>query len=177
MVFNRDDSLTRPLVPDATPMQSFGLNAPDINQYGILKDKDGTIWLARGRERLLKSSDMYIQGTHNVANALACLALGEAIGLPMDVMLDTLKPSKVWNIAANLLKKSMGYVIIMTPKEPILVQHWQHLMAWAWQSKLKVVKLPLFLAVRVKVRILLLYVTHYLSMQNRRIDWRGPPNY
>ena len=80
VVYNRDDSLTRPLVPDATPMQSFGLNAPDMNQYGILKENDGTMWLARGRERLLKSSEMYIQGTHNIANALACLALGEAIG-------------------------------------------------------------------------------------------------
>lgn len=94
VVFNRDDNLTRPLVPDTTPMQSFGLNAPDIHQFGILKDLDGTIWLARGRERLLKSSEMYIQGTHNVANALACLALGEAIGLPMDSMLETLKKFK-----------------------------------------------------------------------------------
>ena len=94
VVFNRDDNLTRPLVPDTTPTQSFGLNAPDIHQYGILKDLDGTIWLARGRERLLKSSEMYIQGTHNVANALACLALGEAIGLPMDSMLETLKNFK-----------------------------------------------------------------------------------
>ena len=94
VVYNRDDSLTRPLVPDATPMQSFGLNAPDMNQFGILKDTDGTIWLARGRERLLKSEDMYIQGTHNVANALACLALGEAIDLPLDTMLETLKTFK-----------------------------------------------------------------------------------
>ncbi|WP_163122163.1 UDP-N-acetylmuramoyl-L-alanine--D-glutamate ligase [Acinetobacter portensis] len=94
VVYNRDDSLTRPLVPDATPMQSFGLNAPDMNQYGILKDDDGTIWLARGRERLLKSADMYIQGTHNVANALACLALGEAIDLPLETMLETLKTFK-----------------------------------------------------------------------------------
>ena len=94
VVYNRDDSLTRPLVPDTTPMQSFGLNAPDMNQYGVLRDTDGTIWLARGRERLLKSSDMYIQGTHNVANALACLALGEAIGLPLEQMLETLKTFK-----------------------------------------------------------------------------------
>jgi len=89
VVYNRDDSLTRPLVPDVTPMQSFGLNAPDLKQYGILREDNGTIWLARGRERLLKSSEMYILGTHNVANALACLALGEAIGLPMDKMLAT----------------------------------------------------------------------------------------
>ena len=94
VVFNRDDSLTRPLVPDVTPMQSFGLNAPDLNQYGILREDNGSIWLARGRERLLNSAEMYIQGTHNVANALACLALGEAINLPMDIMLETLKTFK-----------------------------------------------------------------------------------
>ena len=94
VVFNRDDSLTRPLVPDVTPMQSFGLNAPDLNQYGILREDNGSIWLARGRERLLNSTEMYIQGTHNVANALACLALGEAINLPRDVMLETLKTFK-----------------------------------------------------------------------------------
>ena len=94
VVFNRDDALSRPLVPDATPMQSFGLNAPDLNQYGVLRDADGTLWLARGLERLIKSSDLYIQGMHNVANALACLALGEAIGLPMASMLETLKQFK-----------------------------------------------------------------------------------
>ena len=94
VVHNRDDSLTRPLVPDATPMQSFGLNAPDMNQYGVLRETDGTMWLARGRERLLKSSDMYMHGTHNVANALACLALGEAIDLPLESMLETLKTFK-----------------------------------------------------------------------------------
>ncbi|NNP71907.1 UDP-N-acetylmuramoyl-L-alanine--D-glutamate ligase [Acinetobacter defluvii] len=108
VVFNRDDALTRPLVPDVTPMQSFGLNAPDLNQYGILKDNDGTIWLARGRERLLKSADMYIQGTHNVANALACLALGEAIGLPLETMLETLKTFKGLEHRCEFVKEVQG---------------------------------------------------------------------
>ncbi|MCF9045768.1 UDP-N-acetylmuramoyl-L-alanine--D-glutamate ligase [Acinetobacter nectaris] len=94
VVYNRDDALTRPLIPDAIPIQSFGLNAPDMNEYGILRDTDGTIWLARGRERLLCSNQMYIQGMHNMANALACLALGEAIGLPLEEMLNTLKTFK-----------------------------------------------------------------------------------
>lgn len=94
VVYNRDDALTRPLIPDLTPIQSFGLNAPDMNEYGILRDTDGTMWLARGRERLLRTDLMYIQGMHNMANALACLALGEAIGLPQDRMLDTLKTFK-----------------------------------------------------------------------------------
>ena len=108
VVYNRDDSLTRPLVPDVTPMQSFGLNAPDLKQYGILTEDNGTIWLARGRERLLKSSEMYIQGTHNVANALACLALGEAIGLPMDKMLETLKTFKGLEHRCEFVKEVNG---------------------------------------------------------------------
>ena len=108
VVYNRDDSLTRPLVPDVTPMQSFGLNAPDMNQYGVLKDTDGTLWLARGRERLLKSSDMYMQGTHNVANALACLALGEAIGLPLSSMLETLKTFKGLEHRCEFVKEQHG---------------------------------------------------------------------
>ncbi|WP_427927542.1 UDP-N-acetylmuramoyl-L-alanine--D-glutamate ligase [Acinetobacter guillouiae] len=108
VVYNRDDSLTRPLVPDVTPMQSFGLNAPDLKQYGILREDNGTIWLARGRERLLKSSEMYIQGTHNVANALACLALGEAIGLPMDKMIETLKTFKGLEHRCEFVKEVNG---------------------------------------------------------------------
>ncbi len=108
VIFNRDDSLTRPLVPDTVPMQSFGLNAPDMNQFGILKEDDGTMWLARGRERLLKSSDMYIQGTHNIANALACLALGEAIGLPLDSMLNTLKTFKGLEHRCEFVKELHG---------------------------------------------------------------------
>lgn len=108
VVYNRDDSLTRPLVPDVTPMQSFGLNAPDINQYGVLRENDGSMWLARGRERLLKSSEMYIQGLHNVANALACLALGEAIGLALDSMLETLKTYKGLEHRCEYVKEVNG---------------------------------------------------------------------
>jgi UDP-N-acetylmuramoylalanine--D-glutamate ligase len=37
---------------------------------------------------------MYIQGMHNVANALACLAIGEAVGFPLPSMLETLKTFK-----------------------------------------------------------------------------------
>jgi UDP-N-acetylmuramoylalanine--D-glutamate ligase len=90
-VTNRDDPLTQPLVADAVGKQSFGLSAPDINEFGILRDLDGTIWLARGRHRLMNANEMKIRGNHNVANALAALALGEAVGLPMDAMLDTLR--------------------------------------------------------------------------------------
>lgn len=89
-VFNRDDALTMPLIADDLPRASFGLSAPDLNDFGI-RTVDGRPFLARGRETLMPVSELQIFGDHNVANALACLALGEAVGLPMDAMLNTLR--------------------------------------------------------------------------------------
>jgi UDP-N-acetylmuramoylalanine--D-glutamate ligase len=89
-VVNRDDALTVPLIDESIPKTSFGLNAPDLNQFGVLIEA-GEKFLARGRERLLPVSAMKIRGDHNVANALAALALGEGVRLPMDVMLRTLR--------------------------------------------------------------------------------------
>lgn len=91
IVVNRDDLLSRPLVPDATPSITFGANAPDINQYGLITDVSGEVWLARGSERLLSEHDVPIKGQHNLVNALAALALGELAGLPLACMLATLK--------------------------------------------------------------------------------------
>ncbi|MFZ5560637.1 MAG: UDP-N-acetylmuramoyl-L-alanine--D-glutamate ligase [Pseudomonadota bacterium] len=89
-VVNRDDPLTRPLIAESVPHTSFGLNAPDLNQFGVLIESGGK-WLARGREKLLPVSALKIRGDHNVANVLAALALGEAVNLPMNVMLQTLR--------------------------------------------------------------------------------------
>jgi len=47
-------------------------------------------WLMRGEEPLLPVSALRISGLHNAANALAALALGEAIDLPMPAMLTEL---------------------------------------------------------------------------------------
>ncbi|MGO9933783.1 MAG: UDP-N-acetylmuramoyl-L-alanine--D-glutamate ligase [Steroidobacteraceae bacterium] len=49
------------------------------------------IYLARRGERLLDTARMKIAGLHNAANALAALALGEAVGLPSAKMLEALE--------------------------------------------------------------------------------------
>ena len=91
IVVNRDDPLSRPLVADDMPTITFGSNAPDIHQYGIITDSQGDMWLARGRERLLHEKDVPIKGQHNLINVLSALALGESVGLPVDGMLNTIK--------------------------------------------------------------------------------------
>lgn len=89
-VFNHDDHLTQPLLPDTLPQVSFRLGRPDLNQFGTVSHQ-GELYLAKGLERLLPASALKLRGAHNQANALASLALGDAVGLPMPSMLQTLQ--------------------------------------------------------------------------------------
>lgn len=90
VVVNRDDPLSQPLVPASVTHWSFGLGEPDLNQFGVRQLADGD-WLAFGHENLIPATDLKIFGTHNLANALASLALGHAVGVPMQSMVDTLR--------------------------------------------------------------------------------------
>ncbi len=87
IIYNRDD----PQLPSSLKKtMSFGIDMPLENQYGLTKNKD-SLWLARGSELLLPASKLKIAGRHNLSNALAALALGESIGLPMASMLSVLQ--------------------------------------------------------------------------------------
>ncbi len=90
VVVNRQDALTEPLVPPDVRRWSFGLDTPDLNEFG-LRDHDGATWLAFENQLLMPVADLRIRGNHNVANALAALALGHAIGLPLESMTRTLR--------------------------------------------------------------------------------------
>lgn len=89
-VFNAEDLLSQPLIADDIPRSSFRLGVPDLGHYGV-RYENGEPWLAKGLDLLLPTTDLKMPGQHNVANALAALALGDAVGLPMDAMLETLK--------------------------------------------------------------------------------------
>jgi UDP-N-acetylmuramoylalanine--D-glutamate ligase len=56
----------------------------------LVATRDAEWWLTRRGEPLLPVSAMKIKGLHNAANALAALALGEALGLAMPAMLTEL---------------------------------------------------------------------------------------
>lgn len=68
---------------------TFSIERDDAD-YSLLRE-DGRLQLARQGVALLDVSRMKIPGLHNAANALAALALGEAVGLPMPAMLDALQ--------------------------------------------------------------------------------------
>ena len=90
-VSNRDDALTAPLVSERVSQLSFGLNRPPgLNDFGTVVE-GGETWLVQGVNQLLSTSELKIRGLHNQANALAALALGSSVGLPMGSMLNTLR--------------------------------------------------------------------------------------
>lgn len=89
MVLNRDDPAVMSLARAGRETLTFGLDAPDDGAYGVV-ERDAAPWLARGGEALLPAAALRIPGRHNRANALAALALGEALALPRAACLDAL---------------------------------------------------------------------------------------
>jgi UDP-N-acetylmuramoylalanine--D-glutamate ligase len=92
-VVNRDDRLTIPLVPADVEVVSWRMAEPELGGFG-LRMEEGVEFLCHGFENLLPVAQMGLVGRHNMANALAALALGNSVGLPMDVMITTLRSFK-----------------------------------------------------------------------------------
>src|SRR5690606_23062764 len=89
IVFNRKDILTQPPLAQGKKPITFGGPA-EFNHFGVIEE-NGETMLAWQFQPLMPASELGIRGRHNMDNALAALALGKAAGIPMNVMLDTLK--------------------------------------------------------------------------------------
>ena len=89
IVVNRKDVLTHPPFAAGVKPIYFGGNA-DFGSFGLMV-RDGIEYLARNLTPLMAAKELKIRGRHNVDNALAALALGDAAGIPVNAMLTTLK--------------------------------------------------------------------------------------
>ena len=91
-VYNADDPVVRQLAAAAAPARRvpFTLGEPAAGGWG-LREHRGETWLARGREPVLPAAKVALLGRHNLANALAALAVGEAAGLPRPAMVQALE--------------------------------------------------------------------------------------
>lgn len=89
-VFNADDAATRPHPMFTERDWRFTVNAPGVRTFGLM-EKDGASWLGLEKTPLMPAAEVRIKGRHNQANALAALAIGNAIGLSMPAMLATLR--------------------------------------------------------------------------------------
>ncbi|MEJ2608833.1 MAG: UDP-N-acetylmuramoyl-L-alanine--D-glutamate ligase [Candidatus Thiodiazotropha sp.] len=89
-VVNRDDLRVVEMVSDEASVVSFSLVAATGSDFSLQERGEGN-WLCHGNTPLIPVSELRIPGRHNQANALAALALGSAIGVPIDAMLSALR--------------------------------------------------------------------------------------
>lgn len=93
-VLNREDEWCRGMEQFGRIVQRFALQAPEHEQdYGIV-EVDGRISLRLGHYHLLWADEMMLPGLHNVANALAAIALCNAASVPLLPALEALKSFK-----------------------------------------------------------------------------------
>ena len=85
-VLNRDDSWSMSMALAGRSAVTFGLDAPRSENWGVI-DKV----IVHGAERVMSLDELPVAGLHNAANALAALALGHAIGLPVEGMVEGLR--------------------------------------------------------------------------------------
>jgi UDP-N-acetylmuramoylalanine--D-glutamate ligase len=88
-VINLDDPLVVAMPRTSRRTLSFSLRASIGADYAVAM-RAHEWWLMRSGEPLLPLSQLRIKGLHNAANALAALALGEALALPLPAMLSEL---------------------------------------------------------------------------------------
>ncbi len=90
MLLNRDDPRCGAWPTGGRKSVSFGLDvAPTAVDYGFA---DGAIM--RGAEKLVALSSLRLAGLHNAANAMAALALCEAVGVRPAALVDALREFK-----------------------------------------------------------------------------------
>jgi UDP-N-acetylmuramoylalanine--D-glutamate ligase len=89
-IVNMDDAAVRSMRYQSSHVLGFSLHADPAAAYFVHMQGDDVI-LMRGRERLAAMSELKISGLHNAANALASLAMCEALNLSRPACLQALR--------------------------------------------------------------------------------------
>ncbi|MFN5745183.1 MAG: UDP-N-acetylmuramoyl-L-alanine--D-glutamate ligase [Methylococcaceae bacterium] len=89
MLLNRDDPM---VVAMSVPgRQHLWFSLADTSADYAIDRVNGEEWLVCRGEAVIRAGELRLQGRHNLANALAALALGDAVGLPRVDMVAALR--------------------------------------------------------------------------------------
>ncbi|MCB1906227.1 MAG: UDP-N-acetylmuramoyl-L-alanine--D-glutamate ligase [Rhodocyclaceae bacterium] len=89
MVLNREDRRVMAMRRAGRETVTFGCDCPAHGDYGLDGEGDDLSLVLPGHPRVA-AARLSLAGTHNLANALAALALCRAIGLPWEPLIDAL---------------------------------------------------------------------------------------
>ncbi|MDO8990646.1 MAG: UDP-N-acetylmuramoyl-L-alanine--D-glutamate ligase [Sideroxyarcus sp.] len=93
-IVNREDARSAAMLISGRRQLSFGLDTPGAeNDWGIARE-DGAVWLMQGTQKIMRADELQVSGLHNVANALAALALCRSLGMPLQPLVQALRAFK-----------------------------------------------------------------------------------
>ncbi len=90
IIINLDDPIVVNMSRDRRNLVGFTLSEPEAECYG-LREYESVPWIVKGCEKLLPVNDICLKGKHNIANAMAALALLESLDCPLEPILDVLR--------------------------------------------------------------------------------------
>ena len=90
MIVNLDDEIAASISGNNRPVIRYSTGEPAAGEFGV-RDVDGNSYIACGEKIICPVADLPLHGVHNISNALAALALGSAVGVPIDAMLSALR--------------------------------------------------------------------------------------
>ncbi len=86
MVLNQDDPAVMAMQEQGRDCRTFSIRRPADYWWDAQLNQ-----LTAGDESLMSAKELALQGTHNIANALAAIALGDVAGIARDKMIQVLK--------------------------------------------------------------------------------------
>jgi len=91
MILNEDDAIVKMMRIEGRDILTFSV-------YGksdfYIESRESENWLMNAEQPLMRQAELPLEGLHNVANALAALALGTAVGLNSNAMCNALRKFK-----------------------------------------------------------------------------------
>jgi UDP-N-acetylmuramoylalanine--D-glutamate ligase len=103
MVINQDDAAVNAMADVSRKVLSFTLSKPEGNNFGVIIENN-ELWLCQGENKIIRQNELKIKGEHNIANALAAMALASSVNVPIDAMVEALKNFKGLDHRCQLVK-------------------------------------------------------------------------
>lgn len=113
MVLNEDDSIVKAMAKENRAKLTFSI----LKKTGFHTENiNGEQWLMNADQLLMRQSELSLEGLHNVANALAALALGTVVGLENEAMCNALRGFEGLNHRMQKVAKVNGVTWINDSK-------------------------------------------------------------
>lgn len=106
-VVNRDDPIVRAMPRRAAHEIGFTLGTPAAGDLGLRSGAAG-LWICQGETPLMPAAEVAIPGQHNLANALAALALAQGCGIPLEPACEALRTFSGLAHRSELVRERAG---------------------------------------------------------------------